>query len=354
MTSDKQKLETPTWKNGEGYVRVGPLEGIPALVRELGQDPERLIRESGFEPAQFTDPDIKISFVSASRLLARCVDATGCEEFGLRLGERSRPSSLGLPAFVLRNAPDVGTALRTLLRYLSLHDQGGLPIVHMQGGIATLGYAIHQPGAEATDQIYDLAVVMACNIMRELCGKNWNPIQAMFPRKAPADVSRYKRLFRAPLKFDSQQAAVVFSNSWLDHRIPGADAVLFSYLEREARKIRDGQIGDPTNGLHWTIRQLLLQRRCSIANVARTLGLHERTLDRRLRDQGTTYRLELEKIRYNMARQYLADTGLPLAEIAATLDYSDTTSFARAFKRWSGIAPSAWRDEKRSSGSPRG
>ena len=343
MTERKQTGNAAAVNGREARVRIGPLAGLPALLQDLGGDPGRLIRGAGLDPEQFSDPDAMVPYVQASRLLADCAAATGCETLGLQLGERSPPSSLGLTAFLLKSAPDVGTALRALVRHLSLHDEGGVPVLQMRGKFAALGYAIHQPDTEAADQIYDLSIAIVCNIMRELCGKEWDPIQALLPRAAPKDAGRHKKLIRAPIKFDSLEAAVVFSSAWLDKLVPGADPLLFRYLEREAAERHNRHPRGLINEVHLTLRRLLLTGQCSLANVGKALGMHARTLDRRLRACGTSYRLELEDIRYTMARQILANTRIPLAEIAATLGYGDTTSFTRAFKRWSGSTPSSWR-----------
>jgi hypothetical protein len=205
----------------DGIVRVGPLTGVPAVLRELGHQPGPVFAAAGFELTQFTDSDNEISYVGASRLLARCVAVTECPHFGLLVGERAAPSSLGVAGFMLRTAPDVGSALRSLVQHLDLHDQGGVPTLHIKGGTTLLGYAIHQPGARATGQIYDLAMAIACNIMRGLCGERWNPGEVLFSRRPPPDLVPYRQFFRAPLRFNAEQSAVVFASRWLDLQIPG-------------------------------------------------------------------------------------------------------------------------------------
>ncbi len=75
--------------------------------------------------------------------------------------------------------------------------------------------------------------------------------------------------------------------------------------------------------------------------------MHERTLNRHLAAAGTSFRLELERIRYELAQQLLANSTMQAAQIADALDYADTTSFSRAFKRWSGVTPSQWRSSYR-------
>ena len=300
-------------------VRVGPLAGLPELLRELGCEAEPLIRGTGLDPALFQDPDQVISYVSGSRLLARCVAATGCEHLGLLLGERSSPSYLGLAGFMLRAAPDVGIALRGLLRHLDLHDQGGVLTLQVRGGVSLLGYAVHEPGAEAIEQIYDLSLVMACNVMRGLCGADWNPTEVLLSRPAPEDPRPYKRFFRAPLSFGAEESAIVFASTWLDHPVPNADPLLHRHLEREAEDQHALRDAGPTADLRRVLRRLLITQQCSVTQAAAQLCLHERTLNRRLREQGTSFRRELDNIRYDLARYFLGETSMSLAKIAEAL-----------------------------------
>jgi AraC-like DNA-binding protein len=81
--------------------------------------------------------------------------------------------------------------------------------------------------------------------------------------------------------------------------------------------------------------------------VAALFGLHSRTLNRRLRSEGKSFKTLLDETRHRVARQLLRDTQLPLQEMAITLGYADATAFIRAFRRWSGVSPKAWRTSRR-------
>lgn len=209
-------------------VRVGPLTHISAVLRELGAEPDAVFDGVELRAAEFTDPDNEIPYLSGSRLLKRCLTATGCEHFGLLVGIRASPSTLGLAGFMLSSAPDVGTALQGLAQNLDLHNQGGVLTVHVEGGVAAFGYAIRQPGARAPDQIYDLAVAVAvaCNIMRALCGENWNPTQVLLSRRSPRDLAPYRRFFRAPMHFNAGHSALTFPSRWMNHKLASADPLL--------------------------------------------------------------------------------------------------------------------------------
>lgn len=330
---------------GAETVRVGPLMGIPALLRDFDCDPEAIFHKAGFQLAQFEDPDTQVSYLSAGRLLALCVAASGCRQFGLTLGTNVSPSSLGIAGFLLQTAPDVGKALDDLVNYFALHDQGGETSLRVQGDMALLGYDIHLYKTEAKEQAYDLSIAIACGIMRNLCGARWSPIKVLLSHPAPSDPTPYKNFFRAPIRFNAHQNAVQFSSHWLTHPLSKADPLLHQHLAQEAEILR-AQQGDEDllRKLHRALRQLMGMQRCTAADAAKKLHIHERTLNRRLQAQGASFRQEFDKVRYDIAKQLLTDGRMPLIKIVSALQYSDTTAFSRAFKRWSGVTPTQWRE----------
>jgi len=342
-----RRLRRARPRNGDGMresvVRVGPLMVLPALLRELGCAPEPLFRTAGFDIASFDDPDAWIPYVSGSKLLERCIEATGREDFGLLIGQRASPSCLGISGYILRTAPDVRTALQDLVRHFDLHDEGGLPFMTTTGSVSLLGFAIHQPGVAAAGEIYDLAISVACNIMRGLCGAGWRPGEVLLSRRRPVDPAPWQRFFQAPLSFDAEHSAVAFPARWLDHRLPNADSLLHRHLEAEAAALRAQRETNLVGATRVMLRHLLAARKTSVGEVSRQLGMHERTLDRRLHEEGTTFQRELDAVRYARAQQLLANTAMSLDRIATALEYADVSAFIRAFKRWAGVTPARWR-----------
>lgn len=333
----------------DGRVRVGPLMRLPQLVSELGSDADLVFASAGFKPAQFANPDTEIPYVSASKLLAQCVKTTGCRHLGLLLGSRTDPSSLGIAGFILRSAETVGHALGDLVRYLDLHDRGAQATLATTDQDTSLGYTIYLSGVEATDQIYDLSMAIVCQIMRDLCGASWNPKRVLLSHRKPRNPVLYQQFFRAPIHFDSNQSAVVFAARWLDYPITNADPLLHCFLKREADEWHSRQRTDLLTTLHRLLWNSIATGKASAADLAKQLCIHERTLNRRLREVGTSFRHELESVRYEMARRLLADSQSPLSKIAETLGYASETSFSRAFKQWSGATPAQWRSRELSS-----
>ena len=339
-----QQSESQQEKNRySGIVRVGPLMGIPVILQDLGYEPRPLFDSAGLKMEQFTDPDTTVYFLDASRLLALCVATTGCQHFGLLLGKNVHASSLGTAGLLLQAAPNVGKALGDLIRHFELHDQGGIPTLLVEGDVALLGYAVYQQDAEAVKHILDLSITVACNIMRDLCGEDWNPAEVFLSRSTPPDQMPYKRVFRAPVRFNSDQNAIAFSSHWLKHPLPGADSLLHRYLEEKAQDSHAQCDMSMVCKLDGVLRRLMVTQTCSAANAATLLHMHERTLNRRLSDEGTCFRQELDNTRYEVAKQFLAESTISLEKLAMVLGYSDKTAFSRAFKRWSGVTPAKWR-----------
>lgn len=317
------------------------------MLRGLGADPAEVLTEAGFDPALFADPDSLISYAARSRLVAHCVARTGCRHFGLLVGQHGRLSSLGLVGFLVQNAPDVGTALESLVRYLHLHVRGAATSLAVHGDSAILGYDIYQPHVAATDQIGDGAVATMFNILRSLCGPEWKPTEVLFAHRKPLDVGPFRRFFRAPLRFDAEQNAVVFAARWLSRRLPQADPELRRLLQKQIDALEARHRGDFPGQVRALLRTALLTGHGSADQVAALFSMHSRTLNRRLSEFGTSLRELVDEGRFEIARQMLQDSTADVNRIAASLGYADASAFTRAFRRWSGTTPAVWRANQR-------
>ncbi len=153
------------------------------------------------------------------------------------------------------------------------------------------------------------------------------------------------RFWEQPLRFNAVQCAVIFPAFWLARPVADADPLLHTVLQDRADAELSGQEPKLLGDVRRTIRLLLILRRCSRADVAQRLGVHPRTLGRRLQDSGSTFQALLDDTRAQISKQLLLDTRLPVARIAAAVGYDDPTVFTRAFARWTGRTPSEFRAE---------
>jgi AraC-like DNA-binding protein len=204
------------------------------------------------------------------------------------------------------------------------------------------GFESWVPGVEANEQVEDAALASAFNFLRGLCGPDWNPTEVRFAHRKPEDVRPYRAFFGAPLLFDDEQNGVVFHSSWLRHRLPGEDADLHELLEHQVQLL-ECRSGDFLEQVRSILRTALLTDHSSADHIAAVLSMHSRTLHRHLAAAGTNFRKLVDECRFSIACQMLMDTDADVSRVANVLSFSDSSSFTRAFRRWSGTTPAAWR-----------
>jgi AraC-like DNA-binding protein len=328
-------------------LRIGATMGLPAVLRGLGVDPAPLLAEVGLELSLFDNPDNLLSFSARGRLLQHCVARTGCAHLGLLVGQRSGLQSLGLAGSLVKYSPDLETALRSLVRFFRHHTRGARATLTLDGQLAYFGYRIDQPRTAGMDQVGDGALAVMLNIMQSLCGPGWKPSQVTFAHRKPDNVEPFRQFFRAPLLFDAEQNALVFLADWLTYRLPGDDPELRRQLTTQIKAIEARHQDLFPEQVRSVLRAALLTERADADHIASLFSIHRRTLNRRLNEDGISFKDLVEEQRYEIARQTLLDTDLQVGDVAALLGYSEASAFTRAFRRWSGAAPAEWRSEAR-------
>ena len=331
----------------EGHLRIGGPLAIPEVLLRFGVDPGEVLASVGLDAGIFSDPENPVPCTSLGRLISACVARTRCRHFGLLIGELGGPASLGLVGLLIRQAPDVGTALRQAALYLHLHDRAAVVILSAQDGVARIAYAIYAPGVDSSEQIGEGAIAITCNVVRSLCGADWAPTEVLLAGRRPADMRPYRRFFRAPVRFDAEQNALVFPAAVLDQRLPHAKPELQRLLLDEVQRMDRALALDFSTKVRRVLRAGLVVGQCSADRTAALFAMQRRTLSRRLRSEGTTFEALLAEIRYETARQLLTDTAMPMRQITDAVGYADVSVFTRAFRRWSGTTPTEWRAASR-------
>jgi AraC-like DNA-binding protein len=289
-----------------------------------------------------------VSFAALGRLLEACVEVTRCSHFGLLIGQRFRMEALGTLGQLIRNAPTVRDALRMAALHLQIHDRGAVSLSIDAGDDQTvLGYTLFAGRTPAAEQILDGAIAMQYLLLRDLCGPAWRPRVIQLSHKRPAKPAPLKRFFGAPVAFDAQLSGIVFDSRWLDHPIAGADPDVFSAVTRAIEANLSQSMSSLVAQVRRSLHSMIFTGSATSANVARLFDLHERTLRRRLREEGATVRGLMGEARRELAHHLLRDTDLQILEVASILGYSDGTVFSRAFRTWSNSSPHEWRVSQR-------
>ena len=186
---------------------------------------------------------------------------------------------------------------------------------------------------------------MMLYMLRTMCGPDFRPKAASFAHRRPDDIEAFRKLFRVPLYFDGEHYALVFSRNWLRNKPPGAETDIQELIWNQinARDVKH-RLSFPDQWRN-VLRLAVMTGQCSEEEIALLFSMHSHTLSRRLETFGTSYHELVEECRFEIARQMLENTSLSVAQICAALCYSRSSSFIRAFRRWSGTTPAKWQKE---------
>ena len=325
-------------------ISIAPLLPMPGLLRELGVDPAPLVASVGIDASVFDDPSTRVPFAAGARLLLDAARATGREDFGLLIGQRFEFGRLGLLALLMQRATTVGDALRSLERHLHLHDRGAVVYLKTsRSAQVAIGYAVHDAATPGIGLVYDLSMVIGVTMLRTLCGPQWRPLQVHLPHARPRSTLAWRRSFGAPVHFDAPAAEIWFDASCLANRPPQADPAQQIALLQVAQRTEAELALPMAERARHVARTLIMTGALTGEGVADALSLHPRTLRRHLAAEGASLKKVAAAARFDVARQLLGGTSLPLDEIADVLGYAELSAFVRAFRGWAGCPPGQWR-----------
>jgi AraC-like DNA-binding protein len=330
-----------------GFVRAGVYGNIKHfLARYPLKDADRLLREAGVDPEHVRDHDALVSLRATVAFMESAAAETGDDSLGLEYGAQLPWKDLGVLGYVMFNSPTVGQGLENCSRFYSLQQTLGKLSLSQVAHEARVSYALVGPGLGPTTQLVDTVLAFLVRYCREAPAQpGWAPQEVRFERGAPSDQSRHRRFFVAPLRFRQSENAFIFPAKDLERPVKSADPDLLSILQRYAEEVlaRMPSPDDFSATVRRIVTSLLSTGNVDIEDVASRLELNPRTLQRRLQDSGTTYQELLGDTRLELARRYLKDESLSLTDTAFLLGYSDLSAFSRAFHRWTGQGPLAFR-----------
>jgi AraC-like DNA-binding protein len=251
-----------------------------------------------------------------------------------------RLAELGVVGRLARHAPSIGSALDAFTVHQHLNSAGGFSYLLRRGEYVDFGYAIYERTPIGAAQMYDATLAAGMNILTELAGPGWKPYEVLLPHAKPQDPAQYRSFFKVMPRFDAEVCALRFPARDLARAVQGADA---DEYRRAERLVHAAGSPDFLQQVYRGLRLLMLNNRHSGDDLAQSLAMHRRTLNRRLKAEGTTFQRVLDDVRFEVARDLLSNSHVPLDDIAATLGYAAVTPFMRTFRRWSGTTPGQWR-----------
>lgn len=323
---------------------------IRKALLAAGLDAESLLAEAGIAVERLADPDARLPVAQTRRLWQLAVAASGDPAFGLRVARQVQPTTFQALGYALAASATLAEAYARAERYCRIVTDAGELKLERHGAEChlllhtVLGEAA--PAEEATDAFAALQV----RTVRGLSGRSVLPLRVQLRRAPPLQAEPYRLAFHAPVSFGAADNRLVFAAADFDRPLEGANPELARINEGLAAQqlARLDQADLPAR-----LRALLIERlpdgEPTAAELAAALNLSLRSLQRKLAERGLRYESLLDDTRRELALAQLREARISLNEIAFLLGFSDASSFSRAFRRWTGLSPTAWREQQSAS-----
>jgi AraC-like DNA-binding protein len=325
------------------FVRSGSLLGFSELVRELGQDPERLLRESGLSQAVMHSPDLYIPYVAMADLLRLAGLRCKTPDFGVRLGSRQGLEVLGALGSYLCLQTAVGDALQLLQKNMDFHARG--LIVDTTKSETGFNIYLRFEFADQVDceQLCALTVAVFTQGIAQMHNADIPPLVAGLQIKKPTHTKAYERALCCPVRYDEAVNMLSFPADLLEQPM-SVDLRGRNHLTQQWRTgwQRSVPIG-LARQVESAIDALLPTGECNLVMVAKIVELHPRILQQRLQAQGSSFSTVLKLVRLRLAKHHLNSSSIDLTTLALNLGFADLSAFSRAFKQWTDMPPRKWR-----------
>ncbi len=324
--------------------RPDKLLSLVRMAERLGVDSRHWFDGLPFAAAQLVDPSLRVSYRSAHLFFARALQALHRPAAGLELGGQGDIGDFGLLGLAILTSRTLGEALTAAMdNYRVCGCMLELSLQPVRPGV--LAIEARSPFADALLEPFfcDELFASCVSVTRRLAGDGFSPLRLELRRAAPGDVGDYARVFRCPLTFSARANRLLIDTRWLAHPLPGHNPL----TARQALSLcAEGLAPEPGAGerqeIVVAVERLLrdrVDRHPRMADVAQLLNISERSLRRRLAESGVAFRDLHDRIRAEHALRLLHARDLSVAEVGVQVGFNDSREFRRAFKRWTGMAP---------------
>lgn len=324
---------------------------VVAIAQACGVDAAGLLAASGFDPKVSGNPDARIPFEMEQVLWREAAARANDEAFGIHAAELVQPGAFDVLDYAVRTAPTLRSSLERLVRYNRLvHDVAEWSLV-ARGDIVRIEHTLRVGGVVQNRHGAEFTIATLVTIGGQIAGVPVRPRAVGFRHARPSSTeanAELRRLFGVEPEFLEQVNFIELDAAFVDRKNPKADAALSRVIERHAESLLAAR-PEPTLSTADRVRRILAgalgKGELTLGAVAQEMKSSERSVQRKLAEEGLTFDALLDETRLDLALRYLADPKIAIAEVAYLLGYSEPSPFHRAFKRWTGKTPTEARKQ---------
>lgn len=327
-------------------IRAAGMRGAAGALRDRGVAIEPLMDRLEIPRAALEDEELRVSLPAYAQLLELGSEAANCPDLGMQIAERQDISILGPIAIGMQNASTVGEAMQVASRFLHAHSSGIRLNLHADTpspGQTSMRMTLITPSWQSRRQLMDLCLADAHHFMVFLAQAPAPVLAANLPHTPLASAGRYAECFGHAVEFGRPHAEVIVPSAFLAQGLSGAVAALHRLSLDYLNLAFEGGKKSMGEQVEEILRRALSSTRGRREVVAHLLGLHPRTLQRRLEAEGLSFSDMVDTARREQARRWLTESDVPLAHVADIIGLADQAVLCRNCARWYGRSPSAIR-----------
>ena len=309
-------------------------------LEAIGLDADAMLEEVGIDVADAATASGRVEYAAVDRLRALAAERGRCPSFGIELARHMQAAHLGTMGLAWLNSRSLRTALERFQRYSRVFNEQVTVGLHDDDDQLIYTLSVEKPSLNDGVR-FDAGLATTVAMCRMTAGDDFSPHSVSFVHDAPADPADWFEYFRSPVHFAADANCLAIRHEDADRPLPTFNPNLANALDAEiVRYLAQHDRDDIVSRVRSEIIEQLPSGGVSERSVAEALHMTERTVHRRLSEHDTSFRSLLNEVRNELAMRYVADPGLTLTEISFLLGFSEASAFSRAFRRWTGQAPS--------------
>lgn len=323
-------------------VRASFLSGVVDRIESKGNSAQPLLNRVGINPALLGDAYAEIPLAQFVGFLEEAAFAVEDLHLGAQIGTELTAGDMGPVGIILSLSASIHTGMERFVRYANVL-QGETDIHWIDTGadlVFTYGLSDDAIWPRRQDAEFSLSVLTT--VLRNNFSSRWSPKEVHFEHAAPSAPEDLQKIFRCPVKYAQPRNRIIAAKEDCVKQLRKEDKDLMAALERHVKDLIGAQID------YQNFRQAVIAvidaniglTPINLTLVAKALGTSPRSVQRKLAQEGTSLRALLEERRAKLAHKLLSEPGARVLNVAEALGYSDPTAFWRAYKGWTGRAPS--------------
>jgi AraC-like DNA-binding protein len=339
----QEKRQNATESGVAGTLSTIYLRGLRDYLTQRELDVAAFLGGYGLDTECLEDASRRIPLSDYDSMLERAGELAGDEHVGIHIGEFIKPAHYGVLGYSVMSCKTALEVFERHMRYEHLVSSRAISTYHFEGDQIRLTWDTR--GVQVGRHVAEENLTAVLTYLRWITGQVPKTTRISFVHAAPADLSEHERVFACPIEFGRPDVEVVFPASYTELPIiqhdPVMQKMMDAYAEKMLAELSDG------NSLLGEVRSLMVEALdgggVSLETIAEKLSVTPRTLQRRLSDQGTSFKNVLDEVRKGLALSYITQPFIDLAELGYLLGFSDQTAFQRAFKKWTGTTPGKYK-----------